>query len=252
MELKWLYRPKVMLDLGRRPAWVRPTTIDIETIVDLAELIELRAPHSEVEVHVTDKMRTRRRKVALEDLAALDAGDRRYLEIEAHHPSQNSFVWLLIRGDQRMQVNAAALLQGGATDPEQAANDLVIELAEKIANNGTPIFEWRRLLTGAPYVALIALGVAWVWTEFLVPMPLPMHIAGWLLFAFAALVARSATRDARDRLLTAPVGIRIRQESRVETSARRADTRMNIKVAVITALISIPTTILITLISTGL
>lgn len=250
MDMTWLYGPRVRPDLGGQPIWVRPSTIDIETVAELADLIESRVPDATVHIYVTDQLQTRQREIPRAILATLDAGDRRFLRLEAHHPAQNGFVSILLRADQTLNIYIGAL--PNEAEAFEAGRALAAELAEKIANNGTPILVWRRPLIHLPWVAFSALAVAWILTEFTTPIPVPLHFAGWIVMAFAGYVAHLAKREQRSGLLNRQEGIRIRLESRTDTAARRADERTNIKVAVITALISIPTTVLITLISTGL
>jgi len=250
MAKNWLYGPKVQRDIGEQPLWVRATTIDIETIADLADLVELRVPGSAVQISVTDRMQTRGRDISREDLAGLDASDRSNLMLTAARPTEATFLNLFISRSSRLAIWVQPIYS--AEEPIAASNLLAMEIAEKIANNGTPIFIWRRVLSVLPYVGLLALALAWFSAELVTRMPLPLHLAGWLAVLFAAFVARNISRENNARLASSMTGIYVREESREQTSARRADTRMNIKVAAITALISIPTTVLVTLLTTGL
>lgn len=252
MEMNWLYGPKTRVAPGNpQPIYVRPVTIDIETVEEIAQLIELRIPESEVEIHLTGPMWTNDRIIPRAELSNLDWYDRRNLRLTArHNPTGMTFTQLNLQPDTELQFFVDHV---PGDDPAGAANSLMREVAEKIANNGTPIFRWSRITRLLPYTALAILVVAWVITETTITMPISLHIAGWLVIAFAGFVAHTAATQAASRFATNVPGIRIRFESRIRTAERRADNRSNIKVsaiaALITAVISIPTTAVLTFLS---
>jgi hypothetical protein len=208
MNNQWLYGPKVARNFGLQPYTVQPTTIDIETVADLADLIELRVQGSNAKIYVTDAMRTRRRQVTRDGLSVLDANDRRHLLLEAYTANESSFVWMPIRADRPLFVEVD---HSYFTDNAPVEGDrLAIELAEKVANNGTPIFVWSRVLTVLPWCALLLLATAWFASEIIVQMPIPLHVVGWTFVVFAAFVAHIATREAKNYAMNHRPGVRIR------------------------------------------
>ncbi|RDV44587.1 hypothetical protein DOE76_12600 [Leifsonia sp. ku-ls] len=127
--------------------------------------------------------------------------------------------------------------------PRPNMTDAIIKIQEAAAEHlyasGTPRVQWSRLASWLPMVPWAALAASAVWLQASAPPTVAGSLFVWLTtaFAFGGAVALSLhlKRVRRDRW----AGHRIRLESRKETYARRADTHKNIKVALITAPITL-------------
>lgn len=112
------------------------------------------------------------------------------------------------------------------------------QIATHFLDRGTPRVAWLRLaryLTFLPFLGLLA---AWIVSVASTEIPAPVAVFGWLIVASSFVLGIVGFRRLH-LLRNRYPGHRIRQESRAATAARRADEKKNLKVALITAPITL-------------
>ena len=212
------------------PIRVRPSVIDIETVVDVANLLDLEAPSASPATFHIWGPGSMLRTVDPQDLPGLTAADRSRLAVKKLLPVDRAAVQsaevLFVR-----DVEAIVDLPSGY-------ESLRDRIGVYVAEAGRPRFDGRALLVLSPVLFALAFVGAWIWTEASVPLPASVHYLGWL--GTAAVLAMSAwavfgLRRFRER----PRGHFVRNESRTATFARRADARANVRVAFLSVLITV-------------
>jgi len=121
-------------------------------------------------------------------------------------------------------------------------------VAEYMSQLGRPRPLWHNLASLLPYLLPLALAITWIACSINVNFSPIIHLFGWLVTAGSVAIAfllRRALRPEPPRVQ----GHRIRQGSREKNQERRANTRRDIKVGIITALGSVVATFVIALLS---
>ena len=233
MNLDWLFGPKT----ARHPAApdddlgalrVRSQTLDTTDLFDIADLLDRKLPGEPAAFTIQRKVSAQQvetRQVDRQEVAALAAIDRRRL--------------MLDKTFNTPEVQASASVSFLAGHPSvytsKGYEHVRTEIVEILLENGRSRPHWgllrRRGGALAPAGILAAL---FVWTEFSVPLPLPVHLLGWVGVALVSVSGLNRLRATVPYFFPVP-GHRIRPESREKTAARRADTWRDLKVSVVTA-----------------
>lgn len=242
MEIPWLYPPKMVVDtLGG--VQLRPATYDIETLADIGDLAKLRAGGTGTAFTVINEMGGER-EVSREDLHKLSAPDRRTIMVKFKRDEADYGVLYFSPKTPLNVYIAPNSPEAGPNVPES----LTMEVATALAENGTPNLPWDRVLSAVPYVALILVMILWIVSEATLSLAPAVHVIGWVGIAFTAYLSIIISRDIARRTANLVPMTRIREESRRQTAARRADSRANLKVSLIsvavTAVLAIPGTLL--------
>ena len=218
----------------------RPTTVDIDTVRDLAALAKLRLdqldyptngpaeisyiklgiPGSGQEVQVADG--------ALDGLSSHDRNN------------------LTIRIDRSLAVVMMSFTPMSGSQPifvsiegdQQRASNLRSELEDVILDNGEPIWRPYLLKYLLPVVGVTAVIGLWVWLLATTQLPIPGLILGWIAAGALAVIAVRSSSQIRTQTQQRAIPHRIRDESRATTFARRANEKRDAKVIVWTALIT--------------
>lgn len=235
MALDWLYGPKIELQDAHFTdvLYTRSLTLDMDTVIELAETLDRNVPGEKAAYFEVTRPPTTPgpnwvvRGVERGELRALSALDRTRLTLRKNIVEEDVSLSL---GD--VMVNFS---QNEPTVYAPARFHPVREqLVEILLANGAPRVQWRRVALRAPYLPVVILAALFVWLELTTTLPAPVHALGWV--ALVTLAVHAETRvQAAARLAIRRPGHRIRMESRADTAARRADERKNLKVALITA-----------------
>lgn len=244
--LDWLYEPRLRESMvamnGMRS--LRNLTLDVETLADLADEIKSHVnlyygADPLYPINVTYAIR--RGELSREQAEQLHATDKRQLvttyeweTLPDQHGQQQKFSLVLISEDARIAT--------GVDRPEQ----LIAHVADFLYRVGEQKPNWlgiRWMLALIPALLILA---AYIW--FAATAPTVGAIAFGATVVLAAWVGTIIW--ARRLFLARPrrTTISYRGESRAQTNQRRADERKNLKVALITAPISIVAGVLIALI----
>jgi len=222
----WLLGPKRVRDVATESVTLRSYTIDTDTFLDIAAALDrdLDGPAASVILDMPLAPVT----IAPVDVPGLSPADRRRVYLN----KQGTVGGHAAGGiGLAFYPGAVSVMCSG---PFTAERDTIVQIIE---DNGTPRIPWKLQLRLLPKAATALVIAAWVWAELSTPLHLALHVFGWLLVALAvtaiALYARSkpVTNYAPGHL--------IRMESRADTAARRADVRKDLRVAGITAPITL-------------
>lgn len=210
------------------PIQVRPSVIDIETVVEVADMLDREtAADSPASFRIWGAVP---RTISRHELEALGAPERARLTVNKLLPTSDGGVQnaeiLFVRRHEAM-VNMPA-----------GYESLRDRIGAHIVESGRPRLHQRTWLSGLPIAFAATFLGFWIWTEATVTMAVPFHYLGWLTVLGAMGAAVLAVRSIR-RAFRRPLGHRIRNESRATTYARRADSWANVRVAFWTVLITV-------------
>ncbi|KQQ65716.1 hypothetical protein [Microbacterium sp. Leaf320] len=267
----WLYGPRLpAADLG--PVSLRNVTLDIDTFFDLAEEIpeivksagvftemnpDLLTTQNTVRYESNAVYKLRDRVVDQDRIRGLGVPDRNQLQLEVtvsvweDKPEVSDKV-----SEVSVQVVApqAMVFVNGQVIFGRTTGAIAREVARYVYANATHHPDWPALRWAWWLIPIPIAVAAWVWVALTVELPVPVHaliLAVIALASFSSIQRAAAGIRSAQRQDNAPHHrIRFRGESRVETQQRRADTRQNVRVALVTAPIAIGIGVVGTLMST--
>lgn len=242
MNLNWLFGQR----LSRNNQWLNPeilvirsVTTDLDTVREVAKRIDERFSSSKASFWVQDPnaVSYQRREVPADQLQSISAADRGRLYIETSSSEL---------GNMRVELRQKSRPVITMVPNEPDFMDLIANI---LLDSGRPLVRWARLVRYTLALPFLSLLAAWIWLSVTEFVSLPAQLFGWLIVAFALAGTIAMMRRPFIKLELSYPGHRIRNETRIETYARRADTHKNIKVALITAPITIVATLLVGLIT---
>jgi hypothetical protein len=240
MNFNWLFGPRLSRDNPPAPEIlvIRSVVTDLDTVREVAERIDTRFIDSKAKFWVLDRDSTAEpREVAADQLQTISAADRARLYVETFSPDC---------GNMRVELRnrARPFIRMTPCEP-----DFMDGVAKILLDSGRPRVRWSRFVRYTLAIPFLALLGAWIWLTIVAPLPVPGLVFGWLIVVFALGGTVALTRRPFLKLVLAYPGHKIRNETRMETYARRADGHKNVKVAFITAPITIAATLLVAWIS---
>jgi hypothetical protein len=250
MGTDWLFGPRLRYQEriapapGPIPLETRPLLLDIDTVIDTAELIRMRIDgghfgREDVELTELDFL-AGPRAVEAEELPNLSAHDHGRLTLFGRMgPNQTGHFSVSFEalGTPAIQV----YLHGS----DEASESLQIEIAEAILANGHPMIQWHRFAYLLPFTLVAAALAALIWATASGPVGPAVQVFAWIVLVAMAAGATVGSMYIGRWARTVKRGHRIRDESRAQTRARRTDTKANIKVAIVTVVLTAPATLLV-------
>lgn len=251
---EWIYGPAIVVDpIGSASnVQIRPTTIELDTAIEVARLAEEHARERVVggTVNTTWQITPGTssatpnppRTVAEDTLPTLGDVDRSRLILAVAAKTEGGIQVFSTTVDFRESTVPFVHVNDSVVDNPHAASDFAQMLASKIVEDGTPRLNpsiWARIGIQLPAPLL---AVLWVSTLLTHPLPLAAMLFGLALIVTVALAQPVLARHYESRRsanLSNYPGIRIRSISRHELDLHRANLRTNVKVIAITAPISI-------------
>lgn len=255
--LDWLYGPRFPEYASPHGIMVRNLTIDVDDLFDVAREIPHFVERSgiltqfpvdqigdipAVKYESTVQYTLRDRDVTEDEIRKLGVPDRNDVVLtvvtQLWRQPREGYVVPLGEMTVRVEPRWANIGAGGVAD-QNSARRVLEEVGNKLYANGTQRPDWpgvRWLAWLAPIPIALA---AWIWTAFTVPLPAPIHLLILAVLALASFssIARASAGVQAIRQHHVRNTIRFRGESRERTYQRRADTRQNLKVGTITAII---------------
>lgn len=208
---------------------MRGLVLDLDTVLEVATLFDRRFGGRAI-FYV--KTPNGERTVSRENLTSLGAVDRGTLR-------------LVSEVDETPTATTSVSVDFYAHEPPgiflhtDVWADFAAQVADFMVARGTPRIAWWRLVPLAPMALALGLVASWIAAEATTPMNAALHVFGWLLIASALTLSVIGYRALMKLTAGRQPGHRIRMESRAETAARRADEKKNLKVAAITAPITL-------------
>lgn len=238
--LSWLYGPRsqpMVMFPGTNNRTTRNLLLDVETLIDLRDEIQ-GVLASQVNMDPTRPVRvefqTLRGTVAPEDLAGLHVADKKQLQANYTYWDQVS-----PDGSQREQhIYIHSDNAGLNFTDERHAEQISRVVVDFLYRHGTQEINWARVRRASPLAFPAIALIAYVWLALTTSLPVAAHILILALVGSAIVASVMLMRFIRERSVLY-YRYRYRGESRAQTEARRADERKNIKVAVITAVLTI-------------
>lgn len=232
MALDWLYGPKVTNDVHGY-AKLRSLVLDVDTLLDAQALLNRSMPHSALgarfSVQPEGSTGAPARYVRGEDLRGLGQYDRRRLMLDIKTEDEDGGVHQVI---VHFTTDTPLIYADRAYWPVRD------EVARRLLGEGKPRVIWSNLARLLPIAPSVVLAGLVVWAEATTEMVPALHALGWFSVLLAGIYGIKAFRVAT-RSPAAVLGHFIRNESRADTRSRRADTRRDLKVIVLTFIPSI-------------
>ena len=232
MNRNWLYDLEIKRDnpgLVPEIVVVRSLAVDLDTVCDVAERISIRFSSVPTKFLLQDYAAEAPQpvEVPVDKLAHLSGRDLGRLYIENHSGDQ---------GGMRVELRKGVrpIITMVPNEP-----DFMDGVARILLDSGKPRVRWSRFikfLALLPFLTLLAL---WVWVLATTPVAVPLSVFIWALLVCALALRIFLVRSPKLKFELSYPGHRIRSETRQDTRKRRTDTHANIKVAFITAPISL-------------
>jgi hypothetical protein len=199
----------------------RALTLDMESLVECAVLLDRRYGPSAFYIQDAHG----EREIPREELHRLAAADRRRLRlISVQNGEYGAGAFDVTFYDKQVPGIYSAEPYGA----------LRLEVAQHFLDRGVARVNWwrvSRFLTFMPFVLLLT---SWIVATSTASLSAAVAVFGWVIVASAFVFGVIGYRSLRPWLRRSP-GHLIRMESRADTAARRADEKKNLKVALITA-----------------
>lgn len=258
--LDWLYGPRFPEYVSPHGIMLRNLTIDVDTLFDVAREIPKIVERSGIlpqtypvgqdgagtvpikyESNTTYTLRDR--TLTEEEVRKLGVPDRNQLELTVitslwKQTEEGSYV---PAGEMTVRIEPRWANIATSVADQNSTRRVLEEVGNYLYDNGDQRPDWPGVRWLAWLIPIPIALAAWIWTAFTVPLPAPAHLLILAIIALASFssIARASTGVQAIRQHHVRNSIRFRGESRERTYQRRADTRQNFKVGLITAPIGI-------------
>jgi len=232
-----LFGPRTTPELhggARLGTYFRAGVLDLETVFEATERAEelLRESSARSEGRETNTTWTGATSdTTPERLRAGAAPERRHVVVGLNISGVGStHVFYTAEGSRprvRVQITADDINFRGSPAIEE-------QLAEFIVARSVPRFQWNRLLRPLAYLPTIVLAAALLWASVTMQLHPAALIFALTVVALSLFVGIALERQAKAYIRDHQLSNRIRNESRAQTYARRADSHRDLKVGVIT------------------
>lgn len=216
MAFDWLFGPPMRHPWAGGSYEIRSLTLEPDTVLEVLAMLKAVDPEAELVTQSTDEPIMG--PVPLKDLREASAWDLQHLMIQS--PGARLYV----------DFRAGQPVLGGHGDH---LADVLQEVARKLLADGVPRVRWRHLLPALPVVVAAVLILSWLWYLGAEQPAWSLAIAGSLLVILACVSAWDLRPKIRGAIGRGLPGHRIREMSRLELRAHRANTRANLRVSVI-------------------
>jgi hypothetical protein len=239
---------------------VRSVLIDLEGLLEAVAVADL--PGYTRKVSYTTRghsvgLDREPRRLLESDLAGLGPTDRQNLRVlvELERRQVDGEVTDYTSVDIQFQVSKAttvtALRHVTRSATPHPMQILALPVAQALLKDGTPIVPWRQHaphLVMLPVVLMVACWVALLGSYKFLP---PAVLLGWTALLSVGVGAVAIDRYLRKRVADQVSGVRIREESRAKTASRRADSKRDLKVIVLTAAATILGGVILAILTNG-
>lgn len=232
MLADWIFGPETTTH-GFGTTRLRSLVLDVDTLLDAQTLLNYKMPRSPLgarfsvqpEIGSTDMSRD----ISGDDVRSLGQYERRRLILSISQEDADG-------GTDQVIVYFGTANPSVFADKEvSAARDAVVRL---LLGEGRPRVIWSNFARLLPLLPALGLAGLFAWAEATTHMVLAVHALGWFVVLLAGIYGVRRLIVLRRSPMAAP-GHFIRPESRADTAARRADEKKNLKVALITAPITL-------------
>jgi hypothetical protein len=234
---------------------LRSVLIDLEGLLEAVSLADLPGHTRNVTYSVQGGRHPRR--ILEADLAGLGPTDRQNLSVHIELEQRRTdgsvanavSVAINFRRGEATAVRALKIV--GPDRPSRQFPQLTIPVVAALLKDGTPLVPWRQHaphLVMLPVLLMVGCWIALLRSYEFLP---PAVLLGW-----TALLSVGVGAVAIDRYLAKQVagqvpGVRIREESRAKTASRRADSKRDLKVIVLTAVFTILGGVILAILTNG-
>jgi hypothetical protein len=226
MNLNWLYGPPL-----------RSYALDTDTVLELVERARSAFPDMRVNLLV-NHAGAEPYAISDDDMREISSGDRTRLSIVGRQ-----------YGDDKRHIQSIHVELGRDRLPSiqlTPENETVkTDLIRILSDSGRPLVRFPKLLPFTAAIPLVLMTAAWFWLQLTTVLPLAGITVGWIALFFAFSVTRTRYRHAKARHdhVALRHGHRIRNETRLEMYARRADSHRDLKVAALSAVLTLAVSI---------
>ncbi|MFS4506912.1 hypothetical protein ACMA46_11800 [Clavibacter sp. Sh2141] len=258
-----IYGPTVTLTSEGRlrgAVVVRSVLIDLEGLLEAVAVAHL--PGYTRKVSYTTRghaigLKRESRRLLESDLAGLGPTDRQNLSVLVELEQRKAdgevanftIVEITFRVGQATTVRAVThVTRSAGPQPMQV---LALPVARALIKDGTPIVPWRQHaphLVMLPVLLMVACWAALLGSYKLLP---PAVLLGWTALFSVGVGAVAIDRYLRARVASRVPGVRIREESRAQTASRRAESKRDLKVIVLTAAATILGGVILAILTNG-
>jgi hypothetical protein len=203
---------------------IHSLVLDIDTVLDVADYLKSQFPDAIETFSISREGPVN--TVPREALRTISEADRRRLTLSVHSSTMGGGFVTFVSGVEPT-VNVY---------PNEDTLEAVIRILQ---DSGKARIEWTRLYKWLPWVLYALLAAAWVWLVSSTPLPVAGVILGFLVVAFLAVVAQQVFAAIQSRWAGNFRGHLIRNESRLETYARRASSHRDLRVSAISVVATI-------------
>jgi hypothetical protein len=173
-----------------------------------------------------------------DELRRISSGDRERLSIQGRQYSEENvnIYWIQVELGRHH-------LPSIQVSPEN--EPLMTDLNRILSDSGRPLVRLPKLRPLTAAIPLVAMTAALLWLQLTTVLPPAGYAVGLIALVFAFFVTRTRYKDAKARVDFVPNrhGHRIRNETRLEMYARRADSHRDLKVAALSAVLTLAVSI---------